>query len=553
MAQLAPPEFPPERGARPSERRPALPEFREPRAPVLPPLPMLPPVMERPSAGLTIAVREIRLQGNRVFSDADLAPLLAEYEDREVAAEDLLELRDRITRRYVEAGYINSGAVIPDQDVRDGIVTIDIIEGELDEVRITGAEILREGFLEGRIRASAEPVLNVDRLQEELQRLLAEPTVDRLDARLGPGAERGRSRLEVDVDEARRFTSALQFDNDRSPSVGELQGEVEVVARSVLGFNDPAFARFDVTDGLRDIAFGYNVPLTTNDLRLRVFGEYIDADVVEEPFDQLDIESESYTLEIGLRQPLIRGLNNQFSLGVDFVRRHSRTTLLGDPFPIARDGESDITALRFIADGLARSRNDVVALRSTLSVGLDTLGATGGAPGFDDDGQFVAWLAQGQYARRFTERGDEVILRADVQLAADPLLPLEQIAIGGLDSVRGYRRSALVRDNGVVASIEGRFPLFDLPIPELTRPTDDPSVRLAPFADVGHGWNSGDRGPPGRASETISSIGIGALWNPSSRLAISFYYGYAFDDLTRSADDSLQDQGIHFQIQVIPF
>jgi hemolysin activation/secretion protein len=129
------------------------------------------------------------------------------------------------------------------------------------------------------------------------------------------------------VVEAPRFTAAFEVDNERSPSVGELRGEVEAVARSVLGLADPLVVLLRVTEGLQDAEAGYSVPLLPNDLRLRLFGEVNDAEVVEEPFEDLDIESESWTLEAGQRWPVIRGLDEQLVVGADLSRRHSETTI----------------------------------------------------------------------------------------------------------------------------------------------------------------------------------------------------------------------------------
>lgn len=349
---------PSERGLRPGDDRPELPEFQRERPRVLPPLPELPPVPERPSSGVAVFVRDIRIEGNTVFPDDELEDLVAPFEGRPVATEELLELRDRLTRHYVDAGYINSGAVIPDQDVTDGVITVRIVEGVLDEVVVEGLQMLRPGFVEGRIRNGAGRVLNVERLQEELQLLLADPTIERLDARLGPGLERGTSRLDVDLVEAPRFTAAFELDNERSPSVGELRGELEVVARTVLGYGDPLVVRAGLTEGLRDVEAGFSVPLLPNDLRLRLFGEFNDAEVVEEPFDVLDIESESWIVEAGLRYPAIRSLDEQLVFGADLSRRHSETTILGEPFPSERDGESDVTALRLVGDWLVRGQDE---------------------------------------------------------------------------------------------------------------------------------------------------------------------------------------------------
>jgi hemolysin activation/secretion protein len=247
---------------------------------------------------------------------------------------------------------------------------------------------------------------------------------------------------------------------------------------------------------------------------------------------------------------VIRGLDEQLILGADLSRRRSRTTLLGEPFPIGRDGRSDVTAARLTCDWLMRSQDEVRAFRSTLSLGIDALGATSAAEGFDDDGQFLAWLGQAQYARRLTDAGHQVLVRLDLQLAADPLLSLEQLAIGGFDTVRGYRENELVRDSGVIASIEGRLPVLELPVPGITGPNDDPRLTLVPFFDIGHGWDQGDRDASKRDAETLASLGLGLLWSPTARVLARFYYGYALNDISDPQDKSLQDHGIHFGIRL---
>ena len=58
---------------------------------------------------------EIRVVGSTVFDQADLADLLDPYRDRNISFNDLLQLRSLITERYVDAGYLTSGALIPDR------------------------------------------------------------------------------------------------------------------------------------------------------------------------------------------------------------------------------------------------------------------------------------------------------------------------------------------------------------------------------------------------------------------------------------------------------
>ena len=104
------------------------------------------------------------------------------------------------------------------------------------------------------------------------------------------------------------------------------------------------------------------------------------------------------------------------------------------------NGETQISALRFNQEYTSRNLQQVFALRSQFSIGLDAFDSTVN----DDfeaepDSRFFAWRGQSQWVRRLSE--DFLFLvRGDVQIAGGSLVPLEQFRIGGVNSVRGYRQ-----------------------------------------------------------------------------------------------------------------
>jgi hemolysin activation/secretion protein len=134
-------------------------------------------------------------------------------------------------------------------------------------------------------------------------------------------------------------------------------------------------------------------------------------------------------------------------------------------------------------------------------------------------------------------------LRANTQLTDDPLLPIEQFAVGGANTVRGYRENQLVRDNGVVASIEFRLPLYPLSLPFASAETA--VLQLAPFFDYGAAWNHDE------SKDEISSIGVGLVWEPTPWLSAQVYYGYRLNSVVDPEDDDdLQDHGISFRLAI---
>src|SRR5262249_8438488 len=150
----------------------------------------------------------------------------APYVDREVTAEDLEALRQALTLLYINRGYVNSGAILPDQTVAGGVITFEIIEGTVTAIDVQGTRWFWPGYLRRRLALGTGPPLNVDTLQRQLQLLLEDSRIRRLNADLKPGLQRGESVLDVRVEERLPFRLSLAFDNYQSPSIGAERGTV---------------------------------------------------------------------------------------------------------------------------------------------------------------------------------------------------------------------------------------------------------------------------------------------------------------------------------------
>ena len=102
------------------------------------------------------------------------------------------------------------------------------------------------------------------------------------------------------------------------------------------------------------------------------------------------------------------------------------------------------------------------------------------------------------------------------QLSPDKLLPIEQLTVGGLGSVRGYRQNLIIGDNGVVGVVEGQLPLF--------KSSTWGNISLAPFFDVGTIWSNIDD-PEDNRSSTLASTGLGLNYQLATILDAQVFYG----------------------------
>jgi hemolysin activation/secretion protein len=121
-------------------------------------------------------------------------------------------------------------------------------------------------------------------------------------------------------------------------------------------------------------------------------------------------------------------------------------------------------------------------------------------------------------------------------------VPGEQFSLGGQGTIRGFRQDSLLTDNGWLASAQFRVPVLRVP-------RVDGELEVAPFIEMGQGWNPKEPDPE---SNTLASIGLGLLWRMGDRFSSRFDWGIPL--LGNSSDgSSLQEEGFHFSIQFSPF
>jgi len=508
-----------------------------------------------------LVVEQFIFEGSTVFSMAELATITDRFLNNPLTCSELIEAGNAVAALYQQAGYETSSARvrIPEatkQAGRGGVV-IQALEGRLEKIEVDVKGRLNPGYVRSRLRPATATPLNIQQLEKGLQLLQLDPLIDTVQARLSEGTTPGTTILDIEVETAQTFNPQLSIDNSRVPSVGSIQRRIALREANLLGLGDGIGLTYSNSDGSDRFDAEYTIPLNPSNGSLRFSYGKTTSRVIEDPFDVLDVRSASLYTELSFRQPIIRAVRKdpfefeEFALGLTVSRRESESFLLGIPFPLSsgadNDGRSRVTAIRFFQEWTQQTPKEILALRSQFSLGTGLFGATinqqvSGLGMTIPDSRFLSWQGQVQWVRILAP--DTVFLaRSNVQLSDRPLIALEQFAVGGFGSVRGYRQDTVIADNGVFASVE-----FWLPI--LRSRKSQTLVQLIPFIDVGTGWNSG--GNPAPDTNTLASIGIGLQWQQSNKLSARLEWGLPLIAID-SEKRTLQEQGLYFSLQFSPF
>jgi hemolysin activation/secretion protein len=531
----------------------------EPLVPgILPPAPV--PERRGPIPTVKVYVREIRVQGSTVFTTEELAQVTDPYRDREITSEDIEALRLAMTMLYVRHGYSTSGTLVPDQAIVDGALTIQVIEGKLSRIDVEGNYWFRSSYFTSRLRLNAGPPVNVHALQERLQLFQTDPRIERINAELRPGETRGESALHVRVAERRPIKAWLEYNNFQAPAVGSNQVLGTIADQNLLGFGDALRVQYGQSFGTDSNAHGsginpnlnvrYVAPVTPYDTTFAVEYRRVDFTVIESSVKPLDINGKFESIGFTLRQPIFRTPSQEFALALTGQSQTFKTFLLGDPFEFqsgSTNGVSEVSALRFSQEYVHRTQDQVISALSRMSFGLPIMGATVNSGPDQATGEFFSWLGQTQLVRRLNPTNITLLARADLQLANKHLFLIEQMAVGGRYSVRGYREFTQLGDNAFLGSLEARIPVYRSAVGEEL-------VYLVPFFDYGRVWNTNVVNIEVTPSpEWLASVGVGAIWNFWRGSRFEVYWGQRLNPPVEAHHTNLQDYGVHAQLVVEVF
>lgn len=522
------------------------PEFLPPRPDVpfaLPPLPAPQAAPAESEMAGKVDLKRVIFKGNTVISSADLEKRCADYLGRTVSVAELELLRQDLSRLYIDRGYLNSGVLFARPAYADGTLTFQVIEGTLSQLRFNGLERLDQRYLTDRLVVEGDGPLNVNVLRERFQLLLDDPLFNRLNARITPDARLGEAILDIEVERARPYQLTAFANNSRAPAIGSEVAGLRGWVRNMTGRGDVLnVSVHSSTNGEAGTNYGltWGMPLNYQGTRLTLHYDHDQSSLIEEPLDVLGVENVLDTRQAGVSHTFIDMLRHRLSLGLDYVDRKSKTTLMGMPFSfIANEmtGTTKVHSWRFWQEYIYRTESHVLALRSTFAQADTNLMSSPAFPTTSryPDAHYDYWIGQTQYACLFPEQELQLVVRATGQFTNDRLISLDGLSIGGMNSVRGYRETQLLRDNGYFINAELEYPLLKRP--------ETGALTLVPFLDYGRSWNTNEE----KMSLSSAGLALRYRWNG---LSLNLAWAKQIDHpsiIDRQSGD-LQDKGFHFLI-----
>ncbi|MFT4115102.1 ShlB/FhaC/HecB family hemolysin secretion/activation protein [Bradyrhizobium sp.] len=491
------------------------------------------PTIGQPSTGgdskPQFVLRGIDVSGAHAIQHQRIAAVYQGYLGKKVSQADLAAISGAISDLYRADGFHLSRAIVPPQDITDGRVRVQVIEGA-----IVQAELKGDGAEQFGVRPMLGPVLaeqpsRLATLERQLFLINGRPGVRINDTALEEiGGPTGRFRLTVYLKTWHVFTS-LGLDNLGSSSVGPWQTYATGAFNSYLTPGDTLAVNLStIANDPRELGFArlsYDAPVGVDGVRLGASVLYS----AVRPGDARRLDSDITTTEaFEVRASTVPFMSQWSALTLTLAATASNVSehdLFGAYY------NDHIRTASLTADYRLQDRLGGTSYATlTYRQGLDIFGASH----FDDDllsrdGASSNFSVLNLWFTRYQTLNDAWSLKfsAAGQMASRPLFISQQFYLGGAAFGRGYGAAEISGDNGLAGSLELRFD-------QKLNFRYWSGYELYAFGDAGAVWNDGYRLSDGLS---LTSAGAGVrffLWDDiQADFGVAVPLSYRAPDNTR--------------------
>jgi hemolysin activation/secretion protein len=282
-----------------------------------------------------LAVRDIKVTGATVISDAELKKALVPYFGRDLTVKEIGDATDAVSGALRNKGYALAQAYLPPQKIEDGVVTIAVQEGIVDGsagkggVTVTGAgETIKAEIIEGYLAqgVQANKPLNVNLLEHSLRIANELPGVQSITTNLAPGNEPGTTQVLAEVKPGKPVTGSLSADNFGNPWMGEGRISAAVNVNSPSGNGEQYFVNLSKAVGMSSYKVGGHTPVGYSGLRMGASYSSMHIDVGGKVnFTALGLSSDSDIASVFANYPLERSATRNTYLSASLDNKHYKS------------------------------------------------------------------------------------------------------------------------------------------------------------------------------------------------------------------------------------
>lgn len=444
-------------------------------------------------------IKSFAFIGNELVNTEALVPALAPFMGEKQTVTDLVAARDVIRQECQKQGYMVYVA-IPKEIGLDGVARFRIVELKLQAITVTGNNF----FTEKQIRAALPELQEGETPNFKIlsrQLFLANENPSRQIMLSFKASENGQGvDVETKVTDKKTTTTGITIDNTGTKESGESRMSMFYFDSSINDRGDLMAISYTTSpenvSKVTQTGLYYQIPLVKTGDKLTLTASYSNVDSGRIA-DVFNISGQGNNFGVRYSHPIKQTLLTKESIeyGYDYHRYINDVDWSG--FQLGTNVDSQPLSIGYSYQHNSQAENFSYGLTygHNLPGGSRNNSAIYNQSRSGAKANFDYWRMNANY-QRTNKAGWMVNVVAEGQFSNDALISGEQIAFGGMNSVRGLGEREITGDKGLRLTAE------------LYSPYIAPGQRLLVFLD--QGWYSRNNALPGEVkADHMAGAGIG--------------------------------------------
>jgi hemolysin activation/secretion protein len=274
----------------------------------------------RALVGATVTVKAFKFSGNTLLSEDSLQKIVAPYLNHPLDFTQLQDAVAMVASAYRAAGWIVR-VYLPQQEIEDGVVSVEIIEAVFGGSRFEGVPATRlSNEMIGRYVSAAQPagtLLSAHALDRILL-LLSDIPGANVTGNLHEGQAAGQTDLILNTADLPLFSGSASMDNAGSRATGDQHLSGNFNLNSPMGLGDQLSANLMASSGSSYGRVAMSLPVGYDGWRVGTSASYMTYSLVSADFLSLHARGSSTSYGLDASYPLIRSKLNNLNLALNY-------------------------------------------------------------------------------------------------------------------------------------------------------------------------------------------------------------------------------------------
>lgn len=430
---------------------------------------------------------------------------------RELTFNELVKLAEKVTLKMREAGYTTALAYLPQQQMQDQTIVMNVMLGTYDSVNIKNTSMLANSRAAGITKKLKKGALITNKTINKSIMVLNDTPGVIAKASLVPGSLPGTATLELDVANLEKQGAVVYTDNHGSRSTGRYRYGLGYHYNNLTKSGDSLTVNY-MTSNLRNMdnySVQYESLFDNNGSKWRASYSRMTYDIMSK--SNLNYIGSSKTLEIGTSIPMERDILKSNFLDLSYKHRLIGDDIVGEVLPgqkytIESSKSSDVVEATI--KGYTRSKHDSLNYYFINTLGWvrpNTPYAEQSSDASNNANRFEKSYLSLYYVYQLNKALSLHTSASGQWSWGKNLDSSEDFYIGGPNAVRAFTSGEASGDVGAVGTVEFRYQ------------TKLPELSLTAFYDLGYVRYNAKKMDDviGSNSRTLAAAGIGAIFNKS--------------------------------------